>query len=338
MGTLAGLALLGACGARTGLLVDGELGDGATTVNPQPPRDAGVLMPPMCGDEVPIGAIRGKIAHIDSRVAIDDVGNLYASRVNDDDSLSLVSFDPCLRPRWQVPIVGAKRLYTSPRVVVDGRGDVWVISPDRTLPAVWRFAADGSPKDLGVKLGSLLETWIGVPDEGGPIFVTGTWKDLALQRVDATGRLDSVAVKDDDDSGLSDGECFASGDTIGCVDTAFDQASLTRLWISPSTLLLDGTYRHVVPPAWDGVNTYVVESGISTYEMRSEETRTGRFRFVTPLAYSTIGQKDRRSLLEHTPQRRRAPGSAPGLPLRWNGRVELPRRAYRSRSDREQPR
>jgi hypothetical protein len=155
---------------------------------------------------------------------------------------------------------------------------------------VWRFARDGQPKSIDFDFGNL-RTLIAVPDEGWPVFVHHTFAGLTLKRVDLAGHLDSVLVRDDT-SYLYDGECFALPTTIGCADTAFDQASLARLWISPTPLLIDGTFRHVLPPASDGTNSYFVTYGISTYQLRGRETRTGRDRFVATIARTTRGQVD----------------------------------------------
>jgi outer membrane protein assembly factor BamB len=289
-------AWLAACGARTGLssYEPADAGAGFDALAPidvaAGVRDAVVVPPPHCSNEVPVGAIRGKVEHVDSRAAIDDGGNLYALRMSADrKSASVIALDPCLRLLWQSPLDGWMWAYGQSRVMVDGNGDVWVMSPDADAKQTWRFASDGTPKRIGVDLGSDLRTVIAVPDEGGPVFVTGMFRDLRLKRVDAQGRLDAVAVREDQ-ADLYDGECFALPDTIGCADIAFDRASLAKLWVSPNTLLLDGTFRHVLPPASDGASSYLVEYGISTYQLRAREVRTGRVRFTTQLTHTTMGQ------------------------------------------------
>lgn len=297
------IALLG-CGARSDL----ALAPDATVVGPRDagprtdasrPRDGGIdagvdaseIDPPSCEAEVPVGAIRGTVEDIDSRPAIDDAGNLYALREAPDaeGEWFVVSYDPCLRVRWVVPLVGEVRGLRRGRVMVDGRGDVWVVA--RGPGEVWRFSSEGAPLPVDVPRDEILFTWIGVPDEGGPVLATDGARGRQLHRVDSTGGVRSVALPEETTYVYED-ECFALADTIGCVDVAFDRESLTQLFRTPSPRLIDGTFRHPLPPASDGALTYVVEYGISTYRLRVRETRTGAERALVTLARSTRGQSN----------------------------------------------
>jgi len=275
------LAALG-CGSRTGL----PLVERSASVDAGAPSDAGpdggAIDPPSCGEPVPVGAVRGTVSQVHARVAIGDDRNLYTARYVDDDWFA-ISLDPCLRVRWSTPL---PRLDDRPgrvRVLVDPHGDAWVVG--RGEPSIWRLRArDGALLEIGVGVEGFRSTFLGVRDTG-PVFVDSLdVGDKYLVHDGERIRLESES------SFVWDDECLLAGDEALCWNVAYGLEPLERLWLNARTRILDGTFRHVIPPALDRERMWSIEYGISTYELVATDRRSGERVSSSTLMRTTSGQ------------------------------------------------
>lgn len=294
IGTLALLTL--ACGARTGL-AHGEERD--AQVEPREdagPRDAGPPdagapdagrpEPPDCGEAVPVGAVRGSVEDVDARVAVGPDRNLYSVRQVDGGWLA-ISLDPCLRERWSAPIEGLRRL---PRVMIDARGDLWILGQGE--PGFWRFSPEGAPLEAPLPIERLLFTWIGVPGDAGPVYATSVEvEEKYLHRIDAAGGDRRVRLETPS-SFVYDDECGLFGELAACWNVAYDRRSLEQRWFVSSARIVDGTFRHVLAPAFDGARMWSVEYGISTYRLVGVDLATGARAVETTIMRTSSGQTE----------------------------------------------
>ena len=278
---------LGACGARSGL----EVGPGPADAGPAdaPPADAGPVIPPDCGETVPVGAIRARAAEIDARPAVGDDRNLYTAR-RIGETWEAVSLDPCLRERWSTPIALGDSLPRRMHVSVDDLGDVWIVA-DNTLEQ-WRFSPDGAPLPALPPLDRRRDTWVGLEDGRGPVYsVFRSVEEKWLVRADRTGVVEEVPLPTPSSFVWAD-ECAIFDGAATCFSIAFDRAPLRVRWQTDRPDLLDGTLRHITPPATDGRRMWAVMYGISTYDLVAIDVATGARAVRVPLMRTGSGQTE----------------------------------------------
>lgn len=235
------LALLSlGCGARTGLSVpevDAEVASdagrdgGAIAMDAgvdagSPSRDAGVDAgivegPPGCWEPLLPGEVRGAVADIDGRPAYDAAGNLYAPRrVGLTDRWQLVSYDACLRPRWELDLpAGFMGREGEIRTSVDALGRVWV----KRLFSLARATREGVlvREPIPVRYEGSLWGWIATP-AAGPVFEAITDRVHRLYRVEGS-RADALETMVPS-TYFFPNECLLAGRAVHCWDVGFDDA------------------------------------------------------------------------------------------------------------------
>lgn len=276
--------LASACGARSGLATDEQSRDAQVELDAG--TDAGPLEPPDCGEFTPIGSIRASVDDVHTRVAVGADRNLYTARETDDGWLA-ISFDPCLRERWSTPIEGLTR---RARVMVDARGDVWIVGQGD--PGYWRFSSDGRPLETELPIEDLLFTWIGLPDDGGPVYATSVEvEEKYLHSIDLAGGDRRVRLETPS-SFVYDGECGLTGGLAACWNVAYDRRTLDRRWFESTARLVDGTFRHILPPAFDRERAWSIEFGISTYRLVAVDLASGDRTVEATIMRTSSGQTE----------------------------------------------
>ncbi len=283
-----------ACGARSGLdvaldamVVAADAGTPRDAWMPAP--DAGPVIPPDCGETVAIGEIRARASEIDARPAVDDDRNLYTAR-RVGDAWVAVSLDPCLRERWTAPIALEGRAPRRMHVAVDDRGDVWVVA-DNTLEQ-WRFSSTGDALAALPPMDRRRDTWVGLEDGAGPLYsVFRSTDEKWLVRADRSGAVDELRLPVPSSFVWAD-ECAVFAGAATCFSIAFDRAPLGVRWQVAAPTLIDGTLRHVTPPATDGTRMWAVMYGISTYDLVAIELATGARTVRVPLMRTSAGQSE----------------------------------------------
>ena len=262
--------LLAGCGARSGL--DVELAErDAMVATLDSGQDAGIdggpIVLPDCFEALPAGSERGTVDEVHARVALGRDDNLYSAR-EIDDVWHAISIDPCLRPRWDVPL---PELARSSRVdvMVAPTGEVWVIG--RGEPGFVRLSPLGERLPSGFDFEGGLDTWVGVRDEG-PVFSSFLSVEEKYLNVVRGGAVDTVRLASPS-SFVWDGECALAGGLTACWNVAYE--GTTQRWIRESPRIIDGTLRHVVPPAFDGRRLWTVRYGISSYQLVAIDAATG---------------------------------------------------------------
>ena len=281
-----------ACGARTGLEVAPDAATSATdssvALDAGPP-DAGPVIPPVCGEAVAVGEIRARASEIDARPAVGDDRNLYTAR-RDGDAWLAVSLDPCLRERWSTPIALEGRAPRLMHVAVDDLGDVWVVA-DNTLEQ-WRFSSTGEPLTALPPMDLRRDTWVGLEDGAGPVYsVFRSAEEKRLVRADRSGEIEQLGLPTPSSFVWND-ECAVFAGSPTCFSIAFDRAPLRVRWQVDRPTLVDGTLRHVTPPATDGTRMWAVMFGISTYDLVAIDLATGARAVRVPLMRTSSGQSE----------------------------------------------
>ena len=280
---------LSGCGARSGL--DALALDAAM---PAPhdaavsPADAGPLVPPACGESIPAGQLRGSVGEIHSGTAIDAEGNLYVARRVGDDWFA-VSLDPCLRERWSTPVPLLSR---SPRRMhvgstIAARCGWWPTT--RSTSGTSLRAASPSPR---------CPRWVPRATRGWASPTARVPSTSVFRSSDDKSLIRLVGDRWDEtplaapSSFVYEDECALVGTQPTCFSVAFEHRPLRMRWMVDEPRLLDGTFRHVIPPGSDGARLWTIAFGISTYELIGVDLETGARTVRVPLMRTTRGQSE----------------------------------------------
>ncbi|MCA9608302.1 MAG: PQQ-binding-like beta-propeller repeat protein, partial [Myxococcales bacterium] len=257
--------------------------------------DAGPPPPPPCGEPAAPGTIRWQASDVLVGGAFGVDGNVYATVRGADDAIDLASFDRCTGAlRWQRPALptperrGAVR---RPRVRFTDAGDVLAVNGDGYLRlyGVWRYGLDGEAR-APYAIPDSMVGFYAVPTGRGPL--VQTYADEVGHTVQMA--LDGSVAAIWDDSISPTEECIGSGDVMLCYGGAYRLPDGAPIWTHSSTELVDGTFRHVVPPATDGRRLYAIVYGISSYWFDAIDRSDGSRIFRVPLMHTTRGQNDLR--------------------------------------------
>lgn len=290
------LALAG-CGARSGLDVgapppgDGGLDAGRADAG----FDAGPPPPPPCGDALPPGTVRWQVPGVPVGSAFGPDGNVYATVLTDDLAIDLASFDRCTGElRWQRPALAPPErpgVVRRPRVRFTTDGDVLAVNADGyiALYGVWRYGLDGEARPAYAVPGSVVDFYA-IPAGRGPLLRTRRDETSYTTQLGLDG-----AVEGEWEPAISPAvECVGQGARLLCYGGAYRLPDGAPIWTSSSAEILDGTLRHVVPPAIHGDRLYAIVYGISTYRLDAIDLRDGSRVFRVPLMRTTAGQSDLR--------------------------------------------
>jgi hypothetical protein len=278
---------VGGCGAKTDLAVDASARDGSPVVDAAPDGlDGDSPVRPDCLVALTAGEVRGTLDDISGRVVFDPDGWLYGLRLVDG-ALTLNRWDPCLREEWSValPLEGSGP--DAARIARAVDGDLFVFA----MLEIARVNVDGEVLPLGLDFeGQLLFNFVAAAPF--PVLATTTpGEDPVMLRAFGPGGTLATALHTPS-SYVWEDECLVASATVACWDVAYALGDLSDLWFHASPQLLDGTLRHVLPPASDGERVYGVLFGISTYEVAAVDLRTGEQAWRTSVARSTLGQTD----------------------------------------------
>lgn len=278
------------CGSKTALGVETAEGpvDASPPPDTEPPLDTMPPPRPDCFEMLDPGVVRGSLEDIDARPAYDAEGNLYAPRLVDDETWTLVSYDPCLAMRWSVDIGEFDGRARRIRTTVDDTGHVWL----KGRFDVVRATTDGVLAPAMLEVEGNVWTWIGIPS-GGPVYgsTNGTDMPKYLYRTRAGGGADRVQLEEVSSYVWAD-ECLVADRGALCWNVAYDLDDLSLRYYRDPPTLLDGTLRNITQPAFDGERLWTLRFGISTYDVVAISPRTGETLVRAPVARTTAGQSD----------------------------------------------
>lgn len=291
------LALVG-CGARTGLEAAPAPGDGGRPDAGRPDAalpDAGPPVMP-CGDAVPAGSIRWRVEDVVVGAAFGPRGHVYATVRAADGAIDLASFDRCTGAlRWRRPAMPAPErpgLVRSPRVRFTSADEVLVVSSNGYIRSygLWRFDLEGAPLPE-YALPQPMVDFYAIPADHGPVVRTYGDEVGYTHALDLAGAVEATWPE----SITPAEECVASGDRMHCYAGSYRLPSGEVLRESPgSAELVDGTFRHVVPPAVHGDRLYAIVYGVSTYWFDAVDVTDGSRVFRVSLMRTSRGQTDLR--------------------------------------------
>lgn len=288
---------LAACGARTGLTAGDALGD-AGAERRDGGVDAGVdAGPPLptCPDAVPAGSIRWRAAGVVVGAAFGPDGHVYAPVHAAAGAIELASFDRCTGAlRWQRPAMPPPErpgTVRRPRARFTTAGDALLVNADGyvALYGVWRYGLDGEARPA-YAIPERMVDFYAVPAGFGPI--VRTYADEVSRTIVLA--LDGAPAASWDLDVTPASECVAVGERLVCYGAEHRIPFGETVWSSGTAELVDGTFRHVVPPAIDGDRLYAIVYGVSTYWLDALDRRDGARIFRVPLMRTTRGQTDLR--------------------------------------------
>ncbi|MFK8001650.1 MAG: hypothetical protein AB8H86_18795 [Polyangiales bacterium] len=272
--------LISACGSSTGLdpwerdassVPDARLGDDAGRADVFLRPDARPdVSPPECGGSGTIGQIRAQVSDIDSRVAVGRDGMLFTAR-QEGAAWFALGLDPCLEERWIQPLRGDGRP-AEVDVSVSDSGDVWWAAD--SVRGEWHFSHDGEPLQGLPPMDQRRGTFVGLADGTGPIFSASFASDDWWLVRNVGGRREELSLPSS--PFVWKDECVILGQGIACYQIAIDESPLSIRWEqTTSPRIVDGTLRHIVPPATDGRRLWTIEWGIFTYDLVGVDLETG---------------------------------------------------------------
>ncbi len=291
------VALVAGCGSKSGLTLDthgGAMDAAPTDSAPSDaardtavPEDTAAPRRPACFEMLPPGTIRGSVEDVHGRPAYDHEGNVYFPRESSGDWF-LISLDPCLEVRWAVPLADFDGQRRRNRVTVDADGFVWLNSRYQ----VARVTGDGVPAPVTLEVEGNLWTWVAIPP-AGPVYASSNGTDMPryLYRTRAGGGADRVRLEEVS-SYVYEGECLVAAGAARCWNVGYDLADMRLLYYRDPPRLIDGTFRHVTQPAFDGERLWTLRFGISTYDLVANDAGSGEEVSRVPLARTTRGQRE----------------------------------------------
>lgn len=296
-------ALLAACGARTGLLVNERDGDADIPVadaDTFPDADDADIEPdvnpPGCWVPLAPGEIRARLSHVIGRVAVDREGTIYAPMA-EFGGVDLGAIDACGELLWQEVALPESGESGQPQAHLYRRDEVM-------LSATWgglanmgmvRFSRDGE-RLPDFPLDGNISNLVGVPSDYGPVLRSYDGDDevtyLSRLTPEVEDRVAIYGMPDSPEAGLVwRDECAIFARQITCFDVAFDLDTLEERW-RYDPRIVDGTLRHVIPPALFGNDSFAtIMYGISTYQLVLRSTVTGEQLWRETLVRSESGQE-----------------------------------------------
>ena len=259
--------------------------------------------PPPCNPALAAGEVRFEIEGVAGRVAIGADGTLYAPLRTAENGRDLAAFDVCGELLWQAPAIDGQdpgivmrpnaRLSADGRYVVlsntGGYGQAYTLRCYDTASGLegvcpWSDALEGWR----------ISAWIGWPPGRGPIGVFFPNDTIDPHLLAFAG--DGALLVDLPDVRADHEECALAldGTTIVCYDVAFDLFEDAPRWEGGGDRLVDGTLRHVVPPALANGLLHTVVYGVSTYRFVTRDAATGDTVVREALGPSSLGQSDLR--------------------------------------------
>jgi hypothetical protein len=281
------------CGSKTPLGVETSEAGPADGARPDAARDTAVPVdtaPPMrpaCFESLDPGTIRGSIEDVHGRPAYDREGNVYFPRESED-TWFIISLDPCLEVRWALPLGDFEARRRFNRTTVDDEGFVWLNSRFQ----VTRATTEGVPAPVMLEVEGDLWTWVAVPP-AGPVYASTNGTDMPryLYRTRAGGGTDRVRLEEVS-SYVYDDECLVGGGAALCWNVAYDLSDMSLRYYRDPPRIIDGTFRNITQPAYDGDRIWTLRFGISNYDLVANSTEGGEEVVRVPLARTTRGQVD----------------------------------------------